>query len=202
VETSAGEGAVDFGAGVVPPPVDIEPFPDEEPYLSADQGSYGDPYPPEDPFRPEDSYTLEDPYAGGGYDAQSAPAQTPPSAQSEAPGDLDFLGAYADVDIAFTDNPGSATGQGTASATTSGLGDPSDEGPLGRYARLAQRHSGDAAPGSAPVPPPVEAHVPDPVENYADYDTAGDADIQASTEFGPAVVERILGGVIIEEIDE
>jgi DNA polymerase-3 subunit gamma/tau len=58
------------------------------------------------------------------------------------------------------------------------------------------------APGAAAQPPPVQEHVPDPVENYADYDTSGDADIQQSTEFGPAVVERILGGVIIEEFDE
>jgi DNA polymerase-3 subunit gamma/tau len=212
VETSAGDGAVDFGAVVVPPPVDIEPYPDDEPYPTDEFHPSDEPYPTEDPYRGDDGSPAGDPWsadgtrqtqepvADGGGPARGAPVEAGP------PADLDFLGAYADVDIAFTDNPGQGTstgpGNGPGRGSSPGLGDPSDDGPLGRYARLAQRHSGDVAPGAAAQPPPVQEHVPDPVENYADYDTSGDADIQQSTEFGPAVVERILGGVIIEEFDE
>ena len=218
VETSAGEGAVDFGAVVVPPPVDIEPYPGDEPYPSDDVQPSDEPYPVDDPYAAGDPYRGDgssrgsDPWSADGPQPNPVPvagdhgAAQGEQASAQPPADLDFLGAYADVDIAFTDNPGqgsspgSGTGQGAGSSP--GLGDPSDDGPLGRYARLAQRHSGDVAGGAASPPPPVQEHVPDPVENYADYDTSGDADIQQSTEFGPAVVERILGGVIIEEFDE
>ena len=212
VETSAGDGAVDFGAVVVPPPVDIEPYPDDEPYPSDEFHPSDEPYPTEDPYRGDDGSPASDPRSADGTRQAQGPASDGGGPAHGAPveagprTDLDFLGAYADVDIAFTDNPGQGTstgpGSGPGRGSSPGLGDPSDDGPLGRYARLAQRHSGDVAPGAAAQPPPVQEHVPDPVENYADYDTSGDADIQQSTEFGPAVVERILGGVIIEEFDE
>lgn len=230
--TSAGENAVDFGAVFVPPPVDIEPYPDDDyggeyaggdPYAgSADHGlppqaDHGHPPQAEHgpPSQAEDGFTSQ---ADGGFRSPQDPsAQQDSSAEVDVPapagtpqssspggaagaaggGDLDFLGAYADVDIAFTENPGTAqSGTPTADAAE----DPT--GPLGRYAHLVRRHSGDVKGSGNHVPAPVEEPVPDPVENYTDYDTEGDADIEHTNEFGPAVVERILGGVIIEEIDE
>ncbi|HLR44098.1 MAG TPA: DNA polymerase III subunit gamma and tau [Brevibacterium sp.] len=175
VGTAAGERAVDLGAVLVPPPVDIEPYPESEPYPE------GEPYPDEDEHTP--APTTED------------PPPPPPDGNSTPAGDLDFLGAYADVDIAFTENPGHE--QAAESADTA----ESAGSPLGRYAHLAQRHSDDVKGAEQPAPP-VEEHVPDPVENYTDYDTEGDADIEHDDEYGPAVVERILGGVIIEETRE
>ena len=40
------------------------------------------------------------------------------------------------------------------------------------------------------------------MENYVDYDTEGDIDISEAPEFGVPVVERLLGGVVIEEVNE
>nr|WP_232483570.1 DNA polymerase III subunit gamma and tau [Brevibacterium yomogidense] len=208
--TSAGENAVDFGAVFVPPPVDIEPYPEDDygggyagddPYAGSAEHSF--PSPAEESFSPrvEDGPpSQQDPSAQmAGPAPMGAPPSPPPGVAASAAGggDLDFLGAYADVDITFTENPG-ATQSGTPTADAAE--DPA--GPLGRYAHLVRRHSGDVKGSGNHVPAPAQEPVPDPVENYTDYDTEGDADIEHNNEFGPAVVERILGGVIIEEIDE
>lgn len=180
---------MDFGAVLVPPPVDIEPYPEDGEY----PGDYTDPQWDEPPA-PVDEASEHGAQDAMGADPSVAhePAANQPPATS---GDLDFLGAYADVDIAFTENPGHARASSSA-----GTPPPADS-PLGRYANLAQRHSGDVKGAGRPAAP-VEEHVPDPVENYTDYDTEGDADIEHDNEYGPAVVERILGGVIIEELNE
>ncbi|GAA2098856.1 hypothetical protein GCM10009823_20360 [Brevibacterium salitolerans] len=226
-ETAAGDGAVDLGAVVVPPPVDLEPGGHAEeaaqPRSAVEDFAPGEPpYDPEyDGYRPyEDVQSFADyPTPTGERDRGDRAAAPHPSDQEEpgpqqnsggtgpaaasgggnSGGSLDFLGAYADVSIAFTDNPGLS---GASEQSASGQSEA--DGGLGKYAHLAQRHSSDAS-GSGPsfAPEPVvEEHVPDPVENYADYDTAGDADLDTAVEVGPAVVERLLDAKIIEEIHE
>lgn len=189
VATAAGDRAVDFGAVLVPPPVDIEPSPEDGEYADEYADPYGDA--PPGPVDEGSGHGMRD-----RAESETSMDREPMENQSPAArGDLDFLGAYADVDISFTENPGHAQTSRTAEPAASA------DSPLGRYANLAQRHSGDVKGAGQPAPP-IEEHVPDPVENYTDYDTEGDADIEHDDEYGPAVVERILGGVIIEELNE
>jgi DNA polymerase-3 subunit gamma/tau len=123
-QTSAGSGAVDVPALVVPPPADVDFEPWDEDYADA---AYPD--------------------APAGEPANERPAETPgdqsaPAASAVPPADdLDFLGAYADTSISFTgyqpdggtagwdraDN-GFATGPGTGPGAGGGRGNTQGTG--------------------------------------------------------------------------
>ncbi len=177
--TSAGTGAVDAPFVAVPPPADIPDYPYDDEFPDDGEDGFGEPVGGADGGL--DGGTGDDP--GGGAELSPAP---------RADDDLDFLGAYADPDIAFTSN-----GNGEPPPVDP---EPRDARADHRFAHLAARHGtvGHPADGGGAPPAPPE---PDPVENYVDYDTEGDLDISEAPEFGVPVVERILGGVVIEEID-
>ncbi|MCK1802874.1 DNA polymerase III subunit gamma and tau [Brevibacterium sp. R8603A2] len=191
VDTSAGSGAVDAPFVAVPPPSDIPDYPyDEdygEPYDEPDHGDGpGEPGPPgARRVGPNDA----DPAGAGAPDTGSGDTDIAGGLDD----DLDFLGAYADPDIAFTSNTGTEPAPGEAARDDSEP--PADH----RFAHLAARRGQGSAPAAAPAPAEPE---PDPVENYVDYDTEGDIDISEAPEFGVPVVERLLGGVVIEEVNE
>ncbi|WP_328698760.1 DNA polymerase III subunit gamma and tau [Brevibacterium rongguiense] len=126
--------------------------------------------------------------------------------------DLDFLGAYADPTIAFTSNEGYSQPQAAAPQQRSVADDIA-----ARRAAQAQPHDGDWGYGDAPPrgdwAPDGEygggpgnagpqSRVPDPAENYDDYDTADDPELAEAPEFGVPVVERLLGGQVLEEFRE
>ncbi|WP_349827124.1 DNA polymerase III subunit gamma and tau [Brevibacterium litoralis] len=196
-ETSAGEGAVDLGAVVVPPPVDIDDPYADVPYTDDEDDHEGAPAPSGAP-------------SAGGVDVEGASAAGS-GTEAGTGDDLDFLGAYADEDSFTVDGvdpltaaPGNDTGRpggrtgGRPGSTSAGA--PAGLDPDNKFARLAARHNGQAPPPPVPEPqaPPEE---PDPVAADYDIDPEADVDISAAPEFGVPVVERVLGGVVIEERD-
>ena len=148
--------------------------------------------------------------------------------------DLDFLGAYADPNIAFTTNdgpeaplpkgekpaesanpyasfaqraqqngngstPGHDANPGAAeqAAHTSGPADAADPGPAaGSGPAMA-----GAANGDGPEAQRQQTGAGRPDDGYEDFDPDTDMDITEAPDVGVPVVERILGGVVIEETD-
>lgn len=199
--TAAGWGAVDMPGVVVPPPADIdEPAGDESTDFSTDESAASLTDAPTD-TPPEDA----GPHGDHGHQGESTPE--PPAEYDE----LDFLGAYADPTIAFTENEGftptvsqpqRSVADGIA-ARRAAQGEqaamPTDASAAGEPANAeAQRSGWSAAERNGESAP----RVADPAENYVDYDTAGDPEIAEAPEFGVPVVERLLGGQVLEEYEE
>ncbi|MCT1828691.1 DNA polymerase III subunit gamma and tau [Brevibacterium luteolum] len=217
-DTSAGSGAVDMPAVVVPPPAAIDDEPDS---FGADSGDPGT-----TDAADSDAATTD----AGAPDA-SAPSATGSASEDD---DLDFLGAYADPNIAFTTNdgpeaplpkgeksaesanpyasfaqraqqngngstPGHDANPGAAeqAAHTSGPADAADPGPAaGSGPAMA-----GAANGDGPEAQRQQTGAGRPDDGYEDFDPDTDMDITEAPDVGVPVVERILGGVVIEETD-
>ena len=173
--TSWGQGAVEAPAVVVPPPADIDDAPESQP----------------------------DPSAGGqppAEDSQAAGEAQPPTEESSAADDYDFIGAYADEDI-FAGPPASA-GREQAPQQR--------ENPYAYVSGLGQSDSADQPVHVDPANSWQETgHTPtadgwgeaaDP--DYPDFNVDEDLDVSESPEVGIPVVQRLLGGVILEEITE
>nr|WP_272902094.1 DNA polymerase III subunit gamma and tau [Brevibacterium daeguense] len=195
--TSAGSGAVDVPFVAVPPPADI-PEPDYADEFEPDSGGArepGDEAPPEPDSEagPEQDH-AEAPRPDTSEASEPADGSDHQAARDEAGGydDLDFLGAYADPDISFTDNH--ELPAAPAAETQTGAADP--------FAAIAARHARGVVPTGPQAGRAAAVPEPDPVENYVDYDPEGDIDISEAPEFGVPVVERLLGGVVIEEKNE
>lgn len=220
-DTSAGSGAVDMPAVVVPPPAAI----DDEPEASgADR----------------DHAKTADAESSAPADPGATAAQNASATGSAADGDddLDFLGAYADPNIAFTTNDGpeaplpkdeepaesanpyasyaqrfaqraqqngngSTPGRDVHSgapgqpAHTSGPADASGPGPAAESGVAPAR----TANGDGPAAQDRQAGTGRPDDGYEDFDPDTDMDITEAPDVGVPVVERILGGVVIEETD-
>ncbi|WAL39189.1 DNA polymerase III subunit gamma and tau [Brevibacterium sp. BRM-1] len=127
--------------------------------------------------------------------------------------DLDFLGAYADPTIAFTSNEGYAQPQAAVPQQRSVADDiaarraaQAQQPPDGDWGYGDAPPRGDWAPdaeyGGGPGNAGPQPRVPDPAENYDDYDTADDPELAEAPEFGVPVVERLLGGQVLEEFRE
>jgi DNA polymerase III subunit gamma/tau len=198
--TSAGSGAVDVPYVAVPPPADI-PEPDYADFSGPDYADFSGPEYADasEPIRGGTGVSDGADSSGPGFSAASAVAASGESETSRDEagggydyGDLDFLGAYADPDISFTDNDDSPAPP--IADTEAGAPDP--------FAAIAARHAHGAVQAGARTGRAEEVQEPDPVENYVDYDPEGDIDITEAPEFGVPVVERLLGGVVIEEKNE
>lgn len=226
-DTSAGSGAVDMPAVVVPPPTAID---DESEASGADR----------------DHPETTDAEGSAPADLGETAAQNAPPAGSVTDGDddLDFLGAYADPNIAFTTNDGpdaplpkgeepsesanpyasyaqrfaqraqqngnggtpghsahsGAPGQPAHTSGpvhTSGPADVSGPGPAAESGAAPAR----TANGDGPAVQDLQTDTGRPDEGYEDFDPDTDMDITEAPDVGVPVVERILGGVVIEETD-
>ena len=228
VDTASGWGAVDMPSVVVPPPADIDDVDFGDDAGEADERHDGDEtserYWSNSPFESHDGDGLPDDGGAlnangsasaaasgfgdseGGGEASSAQHWDPAAAPSVdavtarpqvAPrDDLDFLGAYASESIMFTENEGIPTRAVVQTPARSNVADQI----AARHARSdsdAQSEPSVNHPLPAKAPPP-----PDPAENYVDYITDDDPELTDAPEFGVPVVERLLGGEVLEEFRE
>lgn len=199
-----------------------EPEPARDAAAEADYASAGSREPEPEPA-PQDSWDAEPEDAGTswGDGAVEAPAvvvpppadidDTPeqqdnpaeenhPAEESSAADDYDFIGAYADEDI-FAGPPAS---------TVQEQAPQQRENPYAYVGSMGQSDSADQPAHVDPAnswqetgqTPPADGWGDAAESDYPDFNVDEDLDVSESPEVGIPVVQRLLGGVILEEIIE
>ena len=172
--TSWGQGAVEAPALVVPPPADIDDAPEEQPVPGEKNQTAG-----------------EDQTAGPENSAHE---------QSPAADEYDFIGAYADEDI-FAGPPTSAVQEPTPQHRENPYAYVGNMGQAGSRAQSAQPETAEAWQETGHTPTAAEWGAA-AESDYPDFNVDEDLDVSESPEVGIPVVQRLLGGVILEEITE
>lgn len=172
--TSWGQGAVEAPALVVPPPADIDDAPEEQPVPGETNQTAG-----------------ED---------QTADPENSAHEQSPADDEYDFIGAYADEDI-FAGPPTSAVQEPTLQHRENPYAYVGNMGQAGSRAQSAQPETAEAWQETGHTPTAAEWGAA-AESDYPDFNVDEDLDVSESPEVGIPVVQRLLGGVILEEITE
>lgn len=132
---------------------------------------------------------------------QDSPAQeNQPAEESPAADDYDFIGAYADEDI-FAGPPASAVQEQAPQQR---------ENPYAYVGNMGQAGSADQPAHVDPAnswqetgqTPAADGWGEAAESDYPDFNVDEDLDVSESPEVGIPVVQRLLGGVILEEITE
>ena len=138
---------------------------------------------------------------------QDSPAEeNHPAEESSAADDYDFIGAYADEDI-FAGPPTSTVQEQAPQQRENPY---AYVGSMGQAGNMGQSDSADQPANVDPAnswqetgqTPPADGWGEAAESDYPDFNVDEDLDVSESPEVGIPVVQRLLGGVILEEIIE